>query len=277
MLGLSRSSVYYRKRSVSQEDLELMKLIDEIFTGKPFYGSRRICDELKDKGYMVNRKRIQRLMRLMGLEVLYPKPNTSKPNIQHKKYPYLLRGVTVNHPNQVWATDITYVPMRKGFLYLVAIMDWYSRYIISWKLSNSLDTSFCLDALELALKTGKPEIFNSDQGSQFTSIDFTQALEKHGVQISMDGKGRCLDNIFVERFWRSLKYEEIYLKAYDNGIEARLSIGQWIDFYNHQRRHQSLHKKTPAELFKLNNSATTLIQDNLLSLNNENKLSDISA
>lgn len=262
-----------------------MKLIDEQFLRTPFYGSRRMCEYLKDQGHKVNRKRVQRLMRLMGLEVIYPKPNTSTPNVEHKKYPYLLKGVTINRPNQVWATDITYVPMKKGFLYLVAIMDWHSRYVISWKLSNSMDTSFCLDALNLALRTGKPDIFNSDQGSQFTSNEFTGLLESNNIQISMDGKGRCIDNVFVERLWRSLKYEEVYLKAYDNGLEARASIGNWINFYNNERPHQALEYQTPAEVFKLNNSATTLIQDNLTSLNqpdhnNEfqtNKISELSA
>lgn len=230
-----------------------MKLIDTQYLKTPFYGSRRMTDSLKKQGLNVNRKRIQRLMRKMGLEAIYPKPNTSKPNKQHKIYPYLLRDIKVTRPNQVWATDITYVPMKKGSMYLVAIIDWYSRHVISWRLSNSMDTSFCVRALEDALRFGKPEIFNSDQGSQFTSNEFTEVLKKQNIKISMDGKGRCIDNIFIERFWRSLKYEEVYLKAYANGLEARTSIGQWINFYNCERPHMSLKNKTPLEVFTQNN------------------------
>jgi putative transposase len=241
--------LYYKKQKSSDEDLKLMKLIDQQYLKTPFYGSRRMREFLKDSGYLVNRKHVQRLMRLMGIEVMYPKPNTSKPNKEHKIYPYLLKGLKVERPNQVWAVDITYIPMKKGFQYLVAIIDWFSRYVISWRLSNSLDTDFCIQALEEALKFGKPEIFNSDQGSQFTSNDFTDVLKDHAIQISMDGKGRCIDNIFIERLWRSLKYEEVYLKAYSNGLEARTSIGQYMSFYNNERPHQSLKYKTPEEVF----------------------------
>ena len=228
-----------------------MKLIDRQYLKTPFYGSRRMTDALKDLGHMINRKHVQRLMRLMGIEAMYPKPNTSKPNKEHKVYPYLLKNLKIDRPNQAWAVDITYIPMKKGFQYLVAIIDWYSRYIISWRLSNSLDKDFCIEALKDALKTGKPEIFNSDQGCQFTSTEFTDVLKEHSIKISMDGKGRCIDNIFIERFWRSLKYEEVYLKAYANGLEARISIAQWINFYNNERRHQGIKNKKPIEAFTL--------------------------
>jgi len=235
-----------------------MKLIDRQYLKTPFFGSRRMTDVLKDLGHLVNRKHIQRLMRFMGIEALYPKLNTSKPNKEHKVYPYLLKNVKIDRPNQAWAIDITYIPMKKGFQYLVAIIDWFSRYIISWRLSNSLDKEFCLRVLEDALKIGKPEIFNSDQGCQFTSIEFTDILKEHAILISMDGKGRCIDNIFIERFWRSLKYEEVYLKAYANGLEARISIGQWINFYNNERRHQGIQNKKPIELFTQSNPITTI-------------------
>jgi putative transposase len=230
-----------------------MKLIDQQYLKTPFYGSRRMTDFLNNLGYPVNRKHVQRLMRLMNIEAIYPKPNTSKPNKEHKIYPYLLKNLKVNRPNQTWAVDITYIPMKKGFQYLVAIIDWYSRYVISWRLSNSLDKDFCIKTLEDALKTSKPEIFNSDQGSQFTSNDFTNVLKEHSIKISMDSKGRCIDNIFIERFWRSLKYEEVYLKAYDNGLEAKTSISQWISFYNNERPHQGLNSKTPQQVFTQNN------------------------
>ena len=192
---------------------------------------------------MVDRKRVQRLMRLMGLEALGPKPKTSRPSAQHRIYPYLLRGLTIDRPNQVWAADITYIPMARGFLYLVVVMDWYSRYVLAWRLSNTMDTSFCLDAVEDALRKGRPEIFNTDQGAQFTATAFTDRLQVAGVRISMDGRGRWLDNVFVERLWRSLKYEEVHLKAYANGLEARIGIGQWLRFYNDSRPHQSLATK----------------------------------
>lgn len=218
-----------------------MRLIDEIHLRLPFYGSRRIGDELEMLGHRVNRKRIQRLMRLMGVQTLYRQPRTSIPDAGHKIYPYLLRGMQIDRPNQVWATDITYVPMAKGFVYVVAIMDWATRKVLSWRVSTTMETGFCIAALEEALQRyGLPEIFNSDQGSQFTSVEFTSVLEGAGVRISMDGRGRWLDNVFVERLWRSLKYEEVYLFAYDTVAEARQRIGAWFEFYNTRRRHQSL-------------------------------------
>ena len=205
----------------------------------------------EDKGHDVNRKHVRRLMRLMGLEGLAPKPNTSKPRKEHKKYPYLLKGLNIDKPNQVWATDITYLPMKRGFLYLVAIIDWYSRYVLSWRISNTLDTDFCIDALNDALSHhGKPEIFNTDQGSQFTSEDFTALLEKNGIKISMDGKGRWVDNVFVERLWRSLKWEEVYPKCYDSVFEAKAGIANWLGFFNNERRHQALNYKTPKDLYE---------------------------
>ena len=208
---------------------------------------------LKIQGYLVNRKRVQRLMRLMGIEAIYRRPNTSKPSPQHKVYPYLLRGIEISKVNQVWASDITYIPMARGFMYLVVIMDWYSRYVLSWRLSNTLDADFCVDALEEALSKAKPEIFNTDQGSQFTSDAFTGMLLEHDIQISMDGKGRYLDNIFVERLWRSVKYEEVYLKAYENVGEARTGLGTYLDFYNDERPHQSLGYQTPYQVFEAGN------------------------
>ena len=246
LLGLARSGVYREPAAPDAEELALMRWIDEPYLATPFYGSRRMTAGLRQAGHQVNRKRVQRLMRLMGLEALGPKPKTSRPSAQHRIYPYLLRGLTIDRPNQVWATDITYIPMARGFLYLVAVMDWYSRYVLAWRLSNTMDTSFCLDALEDALRKGRPEIFNTDQGAQFTSTAFTDKLETAGVRISMDGCGRWLDNVFVERLWRSLKYEEVHLKAYANGLEARIGIGQWVRFYNERRPHQALGYKTPA-------------------------------
>ena len=213
-------------------------------------GSRRICTELAKKSHAVNRKRVMRLMRAMGIYALYPKPKTSIGNITHKIYPYLLRDMTVSYANQVWATDITYIPMKSGFLYLVAIIDWYSRKVLSWRLSNTMDTQFCLDALDEALtRYGKPEIFNSDQGAQFTSTEFTNKLKEHEIRISMDGKGRWIDNVFIERLWRSLKYEEVYLKAYATPKEAEVEIGHYMVFYNEQRNHQGLENLTPDEVY----------------------------
>ena len=228
LLGVCRSSVYYEPVPVSGEDLELMRLIDRQYLRTPFYGTRRMAVVLGQQGHPVERKRVQRLMRTMGLEAIYPKPRTSKPGAGHKVYPYLLRGLTITRANHVWATDITYIQMAHGFLYLVAVIDWASRYVLSWRLSNTLDAEFCMDALELALAHGRPEIFNSDQGSQFTSTGFTDLLDGAGVRISMDGKGRCLDNVFVERLWRSLKYEEVYLKAYSTAREAHHGIGSYL-------------------------------------------------
>lgn len=227
-----------------------MRFIDEQYMKRPFYGSRRLTEALNKAGYAVNRKRVRRLMRKMGLQAVYRKPRTSKPAPGHKIYPYLLRDRTIDRPDQVWAADITYLPMRKGFLYLVAIMDWHSRFVISWRLSNSMETQFCTEALEDALAHTAPQIFNTDQGSQFTSDDFTGTLLKHGVDISMDGKGRFLDNIFIERLWRSLKYEEVYLKAYEDIREARAAIAEWIRFYNFERPHQALGYSTPWEVYQ---------------------------
>lgn len=226
-----------------------MNEIHEIWTETPFYGYRRITAELRQQGYEVNRKRVQRLMNLMNLQALYPKPKTSCSNQQHMKYPYLLSGLKITRPDQVWATDITYIPMERGFVYLVALIDLYSRYIVSWKVSISLEAEFCLAMLESALNRSKPEILNSDQGCQFTSEAWTEMLKYHHVQISMDGKGRCMDNIYIERFWRSLKQEEIYLNPTDNVKQARQSIQDYMEFYNHRRLHQSLNYRTPAELY----------------------------
>lgn len=228
-----------------------MRLIDELHLRFPYKGSRRMKDDLWDEhGIQVNRKRVQRLMRLMGIQALHPGAKTTHKHPQHRVYPYLLKGLAIHRPNQVWATDITYIPLRKGFLYLVAIIDWYSRKVLSWQLSNSLDADFCKEALERALAIhGKPEIFNSDQGCQFTSDGFTGVLKAQGVAISMDGKGRWVDNVFVERLWRSLKYEEVYLKAYDSVAEATQSINQWLTFYNEKRRHSSLDRRTPDQVY----------------------------
>ncbi len=250
LASLHRSNLYYEPQPASHDDLALMKAIDAIYLQWPFYGSRSITDELRGQGHTVNRKRVQRLMRLMGLESLAPKPNLSRSHPAHKKYPYLLKGLAVTRANQVWATDITYIPMAHGFLYLVAIIDWYSRAPLSWRLSNTLDVSFCVDALEEALaRYGQPEIFNSDQGVQFTSEEFTSLLLARGIQISMDGKGRCLDNVFVERLWRSLKYEEVYLHAYANRQEAFLGIQRYMKFFSEKRRHTALAKQTPMAVY----------------------------
>jgi len=252
LLALSRSSIYYRPVEASDEDLRLMKAIDAIHLEQPFRGSRRIRDELLDQKVVayINRKKVQRLMRQMGLVALYPKKKTSLPGKGHKIYPYLLKGLRIDRPNQVWATDICYIPMAKGFLYLVAVMDWHSRKVLSWRLSNTMDTGFCLEALEEAIECyGVPEMFNTDQGSQFTSDKFTGMLNAHGIKISMDGKGRWVDNVFVERLWRSIKYEEIYLKAYETPRQAESEIGKYFRFYNEKRRHQGLAGKTPDEVY----------------------------
>lgn len=249
LLGVPRSAVYRQQPDPPSTDLELMRLIDEQYLKTPFYGSRKMTAHLRRLGHPVNRKRVRRLMRKMGAVAIYQKPRTSIPTKEHKKYPYLLGGLTIDRPGQVSATDVTYIPMAKGFLYLVAIIDWHSRFILGWRLSNSLDATFCVEALHDSFEYGLPEIFNSDQGTQFTSEEFTDALKDVGVTISMDGKGRCMDNIFVERLWRSLKYEEVYLHAYDSVEEAKQRIGTWIDFYNHHRVHQALGYKTPWEVF----------------------------
>lgn len=250
LLSLSRSTVYYQQQKVSDSDLTLMRRMDEMHLKRPFYGSRRIRDWLQDEGQDVNRKRVQRLMRQMGIAALYPKRRTSKPGKGHKIYPYLLRNLVIDRPNQVWATDISYIPMAKGFVYLVAIMDWHSRKVLSWRLSNTIDSDFCVEALEEALsRYGHPDIFNTDQGAQFTSDAFTGVLKEAGIDISMDGKGRWIDNVFVERLWRSVKYEEVYLKAYETVAEARTGIGTYFQFYNSERRHQSMNRQTPDQVY----------------------------
>ncbi|WP_157576730.1 IS3 family transposase [Pseudoalteromonas rubra] len=250
LLEISRASAYYKPKGESQETLDIMKAIDEINLNYPFMGSRRIVDELAKLNYQVNRKKVTRLMRLMGILVLYPKPKTTVPDKAHRIYPYLLRDTEVTYANQVWATDISYIPMAKGFVYVVAIIDWFSRKVLSWKLSNTLDTHFCLEALDEALQRyGKPQIFNSDQGCQFTSDVFTGKLKENDIKISMDGKGRWVDNVMIERLWRSLKYEEVYLKAYDSIREAEREIGNYFVFYNEERIHQSLEKQTPDEVY----------------------------
>ena len=249
LLDISRSGVYYKPIGISEGDLTIMKLIDRQYLVTPFYGARRMAAWLKKQGYGVNRKRVWRLMRIMELKAIYRHPRTSAPAPGHKVYPYLLSGMEVTRPNQVWAADITYIPMTRGFLYLVAIMDWYSRYVLSWRLSNTLDADFCVDALEEALRKGQPDIFNTDQGAQFTGEAFTGLLEQHGVRISMDGKGSYNDNLFIERLWRTVKYEEVYLKAYQDGRDARAEIGNYFRFYNTERPHQALGYRTPAEVF----------------------------
>jgi len=249
LLDISRSGLYYQSAGISEEDLTLMKLIDRQYLATPFYGARRIAAWLKNQGYRVNRKRVRRLMQVMGLKAIYRHPRTSQPAPGHKIYPYLLSGMEITRPNQVWAADITYIPMARGFLYLVAIIDWYSRYVLSWRLSNTLDDSFCVEALEEALRKGRPDIFNTDQGAQFTGEAFTGLLQQHEVRISMDGKGRYSDNLFIERLWRTVKYEEVYIKAYQNGRDARVGIGDYFRFYNTERPHQALGYRTPAEVF----------------------------
>jgi putative transposase len=244
LLGLAHSTWYHRPAGESVENLALMRSIDEQYLRTPFYGSRKLAEVLG-----VNRKRIQRLMRLMGIEAIYPKRRTTWPGAGHKIYPYLLRNVEVTRPDQVWASDITYVPLRHGFLYLVAVMDWYSRYVLSWRLSNTLTGSFCIEALDEALSHAKPEIFNSDQGSQFTAAAFTSRLESQGIVVSMDGRGRAIDNVFIERLWRSVKYEEVYLRDYTDGWQAEESLAAYFRFYNHERIHQALGYSTPWEVY----------------------------
>jgi putative transposase len=250
ILERSRSSVYYQPLPLAEAELALMRRIDEIHLKLPFYGSRRIRDQLQREGLKVNRKKVQRLMHLMGISALYPKRRTSLPGDGHRIYPYLLRDLSIERPNQVWCTDICYIPMARGFLYLVAVMDWYSRKVLAWRLSNTLDTEFCVDALEEALRRhGTPEIFNTDQGTQFTSDLFTRVLKDVGVRISMDSKGRWIDNVFIERLWRTLKYEEVYLKAYESVAEAIRGIGDYFDLYNEERPHQALARLTPNEVY----------------------------
>jgi len=249
LLGLNRSTLYYRGVEESKVNLCLMRLIDEQYLQTPFYGSRRMAVCLQKEGHSVNRKRVQRLMRLMGLEAIYPKPRLSQRAANHKIYPYLLRGLKVDRPNQVWAADITYLPMSRGFMYLVAIVDWHSRYVLSWRLSNSLESGFCVEALEEALVSQQPEIFNTDQGSQFTSGLFTGRLEQAGIEISMDGRGRALDNIFVERLWWSLKYEHVYLHDYQTVPSLHSGLGTYLAFFNEERPHQSLEYHSPWAIY----------------------------
>jgi len=250
LLGVNRSSLYYEPVGPDSEELALMRRMDELHLKHPFFGSRMMTQTLKAEGLEVNRKRVQRLMRVMGLESIAPKPKTSKPAPEHAVYPYLLRKLKISRVNQVWAADITYIPMSRGFAYLVAIIDWYSRRVLAWRLSNTLETGFCLEALQEALsRYRRPEIFNTDQGSQFTSTDFTKALLDEGIKISMDGKGRYLDNIFVERLWRSVKYEEVYLHAYETLFEARQGIGAYFKFFNAERPHYALGYQTPATFY----------------------------
>lgn len=264
---VARSTVYRRltaqqPQDASAEDLLLCGLIDEEYTRRPFYGSRRMVVFLRAAGHVVNRKRVQRLMRGMGLAGMAPGPNTSKTHPQHKVYPYLLRGVPVTRPNQVWSTDITYIRLARGFAYLVAVIDWYSRKVLSWRLSNSMDASFCVDCLEDALREhGRPTVFNSDQGSQFTSAAFTDVLKREEVTISMDGRGRAFDNIFVERLWRNVKHEDVYLKGYANMAELMVGLAQYFAFYNEERAHQSLGYKTPASVYHSGIGGGALIID----------------
>jgi putative transposase len=251
LLNLARSGVYRPKPETGADDLALMRRIDELHLELPFYGSRRMTFQLNKEGRGVNRKRVRRLMRVMGIEALVPRPGTSQAAPGHKIYPYLLRGLAITEPNHVWASDITYIPMAAGFLYLVAIIDWASRAVLSWRLSNTLDSRFCVEALEEALaRHGQPRIFNTDQGAQFTSAAFTGKLEGAGVAISMDGRGRFMDNIFIERLWRSIKYEEVHLKAYADGREARAGIGAWIEFYNFRRPHQAMNNQMPMAVWR---------------------------
>jgi putative transposase len=251
LLGIARSGVYRQLRPANDNDLAVLRRLDALFTAWPFLGSRRMAALLQAEGHAINRKRVRRLMRQMGIAALGPRPRTTKPAPGHKIYPYLLRGMTIERPNQVWAADITYVPIGRGFLYLVAIMDWASRAVLSWRLSNTMDVSFCVAALEEALaRFGKPEIFNTDQGSQFTSAAFTGVLAAAGVRISMDGRGRWMDNVFIERLWRSLKHEDVYLKGYADGSEAKAGISSWVAFYNLRRPHQALGDRTPMAVWR---------------------------
>jgi len=252
LLKVARSTLYWCPAAVSEDDLRLMQRIDELYLATPFYGSRRMVAALRRDGWSVNRKRVRRLMRVMRIEAIYQKPNTSRRHPDHVVYPYLLRGLVIDRPNQVWCADITYIPMAKGFVYLVAVMDWFSRRVLAWRLSAGMDTGFCVEALQEALdRYGSPEIFNTDQGVQFTSAEFTGVLTASGVRISMDGKGCYLDNIFIERLWRSLKYEDVYIKAYASVREARRGIGSWLTFYNDRRLHQALGYRTPSEVFQM--------------------------
>ena len=273
LLGVARSSAYRQPSPANDNDLALMRRIDELFTAWPFLGSRRIAALLRREGMTLNRKRVRRLMRRMGIAALGPKPRTTKPAPGHKIFPYLLRDLTVDRPNQVWAADITYIPIGRGFLYLVAIIDWHSRAVLAWRLSNTMDVSFCVSALEEALvRFGKPGIFNTDQGSQFTSAVFTGVLLGAGIKVSMDGRGRWMDNVFIERLWRSLKYEDVYLKGYADGREARAGIGAWIGFYNLHRPHQALDGRPPMSVWRAGIPTAEMVVDMPLRLDNAGAL-----
>ena len=249
-MGLPRSSWYYQSRPPAATTQELLDRLDEQYTRTPFYGTRRMTAWLRREGYPVNRKRVRRLLHLLGLEAIYPKPRPSTPAPGHRLYPYLLRGVPITHADQVWSSDITYIRLQQGWVYLVAILDWYSRYVVAWELSNTPDSAFCLSALERALAQARPTIFNTDQGSQFTSLEFTGRLLAANVRISMDGRGRALDNVFVERLWRTVKYEEVYLKGYETVPGATRSLGEYFRFYNEERLHQALAYRTPATVYQ---------------------------
>lgn len=260
LLGINRSSYYYQKKEPKEEEYVLLRLLDEQYLKTPFYGSRKMTVYLREQGYTVNRKRVIKLMHKLGLQTIYQKKRTSVSNPEHRVYPYLIRDLEINRANQVWCTDITYLPIGKGYYYLVAIMDWYSRRVLSWRISNTMDVKFCCNALEKALKKyGKPEIFNSDQGSQFTSKDFTEILLQAEVKISMDGRGRCFDNIFIERLWRSLKYELIYIYEFEDGQHLNQEVKNWINWYNHERFHQALDYKTPYFVYQQNLSTSPVI------------------
>ena len=250
LLGISRRIAYYEPQPLSQSDKIIMDAIDRIYTKFPAYGKRRMTAQLNDEGYVVGKKKVRSLMVIMGLEAIYPKPRTSIPCNQHKKYPYLLKNKFINNINEVWGSDITYIRLESGFVYLVAIMDWFSRFVLSWELSNTLDSDFCILALNKALEKDKPLIFNSDQGVQFTSHDFTRVLESNKIKISMAGKGRCYDNIFVERLWRTVKYEEVYIKDYRSVLDAYKNLKEYFELYNYERLHESLGYQTPAKIFK---------------------------
>ncbi len=250
LLNVPRSSFYYRPKALNAEDLELMRLIDEQYLNTPTWGSRSMRSHLRRLGFKINRKRVQRLMRLMGLEAIYPKPRTTRPHPRHKIYPYLLRDLSIERVNQVWTADITYIPMSRGFMYLAAVMDWHSRKVLSWRVSNSMEADFCVGALKEAIAGyGRPEIFNTDQGAQFTSEAFTKTLKDNGIAISMDGRGRVQDNIFIERLWWTLKYHYIYLRSFAHGSELRAGLRDWFRFYNQERFHQALDNRTPDEVY----------------------------
>lgn len=250
LLGIHRSSIYYEPQPETEENLQFMRLMDEEHLNHPARGSRQMIDFLEDQGFIVNRKRVQRLMRKMGIEGMSPRRRTTLRNAGHQVYPYLLRDLEIERPNQVWCSDITYIPMRHGFMYLVAVLDWYSRHVLSWRLSNSMDADFCVEALDDALQNATPEIFNTDQGSQFTSREHTEKLKSHGVAISMDGKGRAIDNVMIERLWRTVKYEEVYLKEYATGTDLYKGLSSYFDFYTRERKHSSLDRQTPAEVYR---------------------------